>query len=97
MADEPIFALARDIAERRSGMPAYLVDDETWAAALDEAHATYVPPEPPSLIQEAIRKAGGRNPTGDEIAESIGFLNRMSAAIRAVPASPTDEDKRTPR
>lgn len=83
MTDERIFALARDIAERRFGMPAYLVDDEAWEAALAEAHATYVPPEPLSPLQEAIRKASGKNPTGDEIVESIGFLNRMSAAIRA--------------
>lgn len=75
-------ALARDIAERRTGMPAYLVDDETWHAAMAEAEATYVSPEPLSPLQEAIRKAQGKNPTAEEIAESIGFLNRVSAAIR---------------
>jgi hypothetical protein len=30
---------ARQIAERRSGMPSYLVDDETWDAAMAEAKA----------------------------------------------------------
>lgn len=80
---EAVYALARDIAERRTGMPAYLVDGETWAAALDEAKATYVAPEPLSPLQDAVRKASGRNPTEAEIAESIGFLNRALAAIRA--------------
>lgn len=52
-----IDALARDIAERISGMAAYLVDDETWDAALAEAEATYVPPPPKSSLQEAIDRA----------------------------------------
>jgi hypothetical protein len=74
--------LARDIAERRTGMPAYLVDDETWDAALAEAEATYVPPKPLSPVQEAIRKAEGQHLTGEEIEQSIAFLNRAAQAIR---------------
>lgn len=31
--------LARDVAERWTGMPAYLVDDEIWAEATAEAAA----------------------------------------------------------
>lgn len=70
-----IRALARDIAERRTGMPAYLVDDETWAAALQEAKDTYVPPKPPSPLQEAVRKAQGRY-TGEEVVSMIEAYNR---------------------
>lgn len=65
-----IDALARDIAERRTGMPAYLVDDEQWAAALAEAEATYVPPKPLSPLQEAVRKARGHY-TGEEVERMI--------------------------
>lgn len=79
---EAIRLLACEIMERRSGMPSYLVDDETADAAYAEARATYKPPEPLSPIQEAVRKASGRNPTADEIAASIGFLNRAAAALR---------------
>lgn len=77
-----IAALAREIAERETGMPAYLVDDEQWESAWAEAQATYQPPEPPPPLAEAVRKAQGKNPTAEEIEESIGFLNRVSAAIR---------------
>lgn len=77
-----IRALARDIAERRTGMPAYLVDDETWADALVEAQATYEPPKPLTPLQEAVRKAQGKHLTGDEIEESIGFLNRAAAILK---------------
>ena len=52
-----INALARDIAERQTGMPAYAVDDETWDAALAEAEATYQRPGPKSSLQEAISRA----------------------------------------
>jgi hypothetical protein len=41
-----ITELARGIAERRTGMPAYLVDDETWEAAMAEAEAERRSPEP---------------------------------------------------
>lgn len=74
--------LACAIMERRTGMPSYLVDDETAEAAYAEAEATYVPPEPLLPVQEAVRKASGRNPTADEIATSIDFLNRAAAAIK---------------
>ena len=78
----PVNALARNIAERISGMPAYLVDDETWAAAFAEAEATYEPPKPLSPLQEAVRKAEGKHLTEDEIKESIGFLNRAAAILK---------------
>jgi hypothetical protein len=65
-----IDALARDIAERRAGMPAYLVDDEQWASALAEAEATYEPPKPLSPLQEAVRKARGHY-TGEEVERMI--------------------------
>lgn len=70
-----IDALARDIAERATGMPAYLADDETWAAALDEAEATYQPPKPETPIQRAIRRARGHL-TGEEVVEAIKAYNR---------------------
>ena len=57
--DDAIRLLACDIMERRTGMPSYLVDDETAEAAYAEARATYVPPEPLSPLQEAVRKARG--------------------------------------
>lgn len=83
-----IDALARDIAERRTGMPAYLVDDETWESARAEAEATYEPPKPLSPLQEAIRKAEGKHPTADEIAESIGFLNRAARILNGPKETP---------
>jgi hypothetical protein len=71
---EGISALARDIAERASGMPAYLVDDETWAAALAEAEATYTPPTPKSPLQEAIDRARYPDP--------VEFINAYNEARR---------------
>lgn len=79
---EPVRLLACEIAERRTGMPSYLVDDEQWAEALAEAEATYEPPKPLSPLQEAVRKAEGKHLTEDEIAESIGFLNRAAAILK---------------
>lgn len=38
-AEPTVEQRAREIAERRTGMPAYLVDDETFAAATAEAQA----------------------------------------------------------
>lgn len=35
--EESLYQLARDIAERNTGMPAYLCDDEAWHTAVDEA------------------------------------------------------------
>lgn len=70
-----IDALARDIAERASGMPAYLVDDEMWAAALDEAEATYQPPKPETPIQRAVRRARG-DLVGVQPVEAIKAYNR---------------------
>ena len=67
-------ALARDIAERRTGMPAYLVDDETWAAALAEAEETYEPLAPKSPLQEAIDRA--RHP------DPVEFINAYNEARR---------------
>ena len=64
--------LAQDIAERRTGMPAYLVDDETWAAALAEAEATYVPPPAKSPLAEAIERAERVDPLA-----FIGAYNEM--------------------
>lgn len=72
-----INALARDIAERASGMPAYLVDDETWAAALAEAEATYMPPAPKSPLQEAIDRAQYPDP--------VEFINAYNEARRQTP------------
>jgi hypothetical protein len=63
-------------------MAAYLVDDETWAAALLEAEATYEPVKSLTPLAEAVRKAQGKQPTENEIKESIGFLNQVSAAMR---------------
>lgn len=62
-----IEALARDIAERWTGMAAYLVDDETWTSALAEAERTYVPPKPLTPLREAVRRAQGKHFTGEEI------------------------------
>lgn len=70
-----IEALARDIAEHRTGMPAYLVDDETWGAALAEAEATYVQPEPESPIAAACRRARG-DLRGEEVVQAIEAYNR---------------------
>lgn len=76
-------ALAREIVERRTGMPAYLASDEDWAAAEDEAMAADLPPEKPEPpLLKAVRLAKGDLRTEDEIAASIGFLNKASAAIR---------------
>ena len=54
---DEINALAREIVARRMWLPAYLVDDESWAAALAEAEATYEPPEPKPPLQQAIARA----------------------------------------
>lgn len=72
-------ALARNIAERMTGMPAYLVDDETWGAALDEAEATYVPPKPKTPLQAAIDSARYPDPVA-----SIKAINeaRRQASLR---------------
>lgn len=88
---DAIRLLACEIMERRTGMPSYLVDDETADAAYAEARATYVPPAPLSQVQEAVRKASGKNPTAEEIAESIGFLNRAAAAIKAANREATEQ------
>lgn len=79
---EQIRLLACEIAERHTGMPSYLVDDEAWEAAMAEAEQTYEPPEPLSPLQEAVRKAEGKHLTDDEIRESIGFLNRAAAILK---------------
>jgi hypothetical protein len=79
---EQVRLLACEIAERRTGMPSYLVDDEAWEAAMAEAEATYEPPKPLSPLQEAVRKAEGKHLTAGEIAESIGFLNRAAATLK---------------
>lgn len=66
--------------------PEYWEDDETWEAY--ERALAMEPPAPTVLLsplQEAIRKASGKHPTGDEIAAMIGFLNRASARLRGVP------------
>jgi hypothetical protein len=81
-------ALARDIASRRAGMPAYLVDDEQWAEAFAEAEATYVPPKPLSPLQEAVRKAEGKHLTDGEIRESIAFLNRAIQILKGGEETP---------
>lgn len=67
-----IDALARDIAERRSGVAAYLVDDETWFAALAEAEATYAPSPPKSSVQEAVDRARNLDP--------VKFINAYNEA-----------------
>lgn len=67
-----IEALAREIAERRTGMPAYLTDDETWFAVLAEAEATYVAPPPKSPLQEAIERA--------ERVDPIAFIKAYNEA-----------------
>lgn len=71
---DPIAALARDIAEDRTGMPAYLVDDETWAAALAEAEATFREAELESPLAEAVRKARRIDP--------VAFINAYNEARR---------------
>lgn len=72
--EDAVAALAREIAERRTGMPAYLVDDETWAAAEAEAEATYREPEPLSPLGEAVRKARSIDP--------VAFINAYNEARR---------------
>lgn len=37
--EREVYARARDIAEHASGMAAYLCDDETWYAAVNQARA----------------------------------------------------------
>ena len=77
-----ISALARDIAERQTGIPAYLVDDETWAAALAEAEETYEPPAPKSPLQEAIDRARYPDP--------VEFINAYNKARLRVHNETTD-------
>ncbi len=72
---DDVYALAREIAERRTEMPAYLVDDETWAAALAEAEATYKPPALKSALQEAIDRARYPDPVA-----SINAINKARLA-----------------
>lgn len=80
--DTTIRLRACELMERMTGMPSYMVDDETATAAYAQAKAEYVAPAPLSPLQEAVRKAQGKNPTADEIAASIGFLNRAAGAMR---------------
>jgi len=71
---EGVYALARDIAERITGMPAYEADDEIWAMAVAEAEATYQPPEPKSPLQEAIDRARYPDP--------VAFINAYNEMRR---------------
>lgn len=74
-------ALAREIVERRTGMPAYLAPDEDWDAAVAEANDADLTPEPePTGLAAAVQRARGQAP--GQIEESIGFLNRAAAALR---------------
>lgn len=70
----------RAVAERMTGKPAYLATDEEWAAAEAEAERTYEAPRPESDIERACRIASGRL-QGEEIEQSIGNLNKVSAAL----------------
>lgn len=78
---------ACELMEQMTGMPSYLADDEAAAAAYAQAQAEaeYVEPKPLSPLQEAIRKAQGKDLTGEEIEASIGFLNRVAAALSRKP------------
>ncbi len=73
---EGVYALAREIAERIMGMPAYEADDETWAEAMAEAEATYesLKPKKKSPLQEAIDRA--RHP------DPVEFINVYNEARR---------------
>lgn len=82
---------ACEIMEQRTGRPSYMADDETADAAYAEAEATYTEPQPLSPIQDAIRRAQGRNPTETEIAASIRFLNRAAAVLKGNPEANPDD------
>lgn len=85
---EGIRLLACEIAERRSGRPSYLCDDEAWADALAEAKATYYEtPKPPSPTEDACRRASGHL-TGEEVVESIQAFNRARIATDTIRESP---------
>lgn len=64
--EQTVDKLAREIAERRTGMPAYLVDDEGWYAAAAEAEA--LRSKPAGTGGEAAHKPdqqpGGRGTDG---------------------------------
>jgi hypothetical protein len=79
--EQAVLARARDIAERRTGMPAYLVDDETWADAFAEAVETYVPPKPETPLHAAARRAQGIY-TGAEVADQIEAFDRAAKGAR---------------
>ena len=79
-------ARARDIAERQFGMPAYLIDDEAWAAAVAQAEAT-MPPEPELMIglRLAVRLAKGGPLSTDGEAEREAFYAAVRARARPEP------------
>jgi hypothetical protein len=66
-------ALARDLAEEQTGMPAYLVNDEAWAAAVTEADeilAAKPETKPMTGLPLAIRLAKG-GPLSTDSADQI--------------------------
>lgn len=82
--ESEVAAMARALAEKATGTPAYLLDDETFDGYMQQARevvALTPPPPEPTPLQEAIRKARGDEPTAEEIEQSIDFLNRASAAL----------------
>lgn len=73
---------ACELMEATTGMPSYMVDDETCEAAYVQADHEYIAPRPLSPLQEAIRKASGQQPTATEIEDSIAFLNKAATVLR---------------